>query len=139
MPRTGCAYPLNGAVVVAVATMRVMQVPTDEIVRVVTVRDSLMSTIRAMRVIISVAFTTVAGRACVGIGVRHRQGMLIVMTSMLMVKVPVMQVVGVVTVLDRGMTTVRPMLVVVISVFVMVRHGDWNLVRQLGRRCTSQA
>ncbi len=123
MLRTGYAYQLDRAVVVAVAAMRVMQVSTDEIVRVITMRYCFVSAIRAMFVIVGVAFTTVAGRACVGIGVRHRQGMLIVMTTMLMVKVPVVQIVGVVAVLDGGMTTVRPVLVVVISMCVMVRHG----------------
>lgn len=130
---------LNCAVVVAVAAMRVMQVSADEIIRVVTVRHCFVATFGAVLVVVSVAFAAVAGRACIRIGLRNRQRMLIVVPCMLMVKVPVVQVVGMVTVLDSSMTAVRPVLVVVIPVCVMVRHVEGCLVGHLEVRCTSQA
>ena len=140
MPRRGWASPLRyRAVIVAVATMRVMQVSPDEIIRVVTVRHRLVSASFAMLVVCLVAFAAVARRTCIGIGVRHRQGVLIVVTCMLMVQVPVVQVVGMVAVLDCGVTAVRSMRVIVISVRVVVGHVETILVGRSKGGCTSEA
>jgi hypothetical protein len=58
---------LDGTVIVTMITMRMMQVPIDQIINVVTMRNRFVPTARTMFVVLVVAATDMVVRAPVGI------------------------------------------------------------------------
>ncbi|MCY4612799.1 MAG: hypothetical protein OXB94_04140 [Nitrospira sp.] len=72
------------------------------------------------------------GRTGVGVLARDAYGMFVVMISMLVVHVPVVQIIGVPFVLNRGMAAIGTMgmvtVVAVIVSFVIVSHGLFLLL-----------
>ncbi len=116
---------LYRAVIVAVVTMWMMQVTADKIVRVIPVRNGLMTAIGAMLMACVMVATCMIGRTGVGILARDAHGMFVMMPFMLVVHVTVVQIVGVPLVLNRGMAAIGAMgMIAVIAVnFVIVAHG----------------
>lgn len=115
--------------VVAVASVRVVQVTVDDVANVVSVRHGFVSTARAMLVAVFMAGTVVAARAVGGIGLADFDGALVHMVSVGTVKVSVVEVAGVVSVLDGSVATAGAVGVVVVSVGVaghgLVPFGWW--------------
>jgi hypothetical protein len=111
-------------VVVAVIAVRMVQVAVDEIVDVIPVRHCFMAASWSVNVARVVAAT--ARRALVRIFGAHFELMLVYMIAVRMMQMTVMQIINVIVVLDRSMSTVRAMLMVVMSVmwFVAGAHVD---------------
>ena len=116
------------AVVVTVIPVGMMQVPFHQVIDVIAVGHGRMTTVRAVNVIFVVALAVVSD-ASVGVGVRDRDDMFVVVVFMGAVQVPVVQISDVVPVLDGYVTAVRAVLVVV--VFVDGVGHDPNLPDQV--------
>jgi hypothetical protein len=132
---TARSREVNRAVVVAVIAVRMVQVAVDEIVDVIPMRHRFMAAPRSVNVARLVAAT--ARRALVRIFGAHFELVLVYVIGVRMMQMTVMQIINVIVVLDRSMSTVRAMLVVVLSVmwFVAGAHVDapWLMrSRQLG-------
>lgn len=97
--------------IVAVVSVRVVQMTGDEIVRVIPVRDCLMAAALTMLVIGRVAAAVAPSRAVVGILVADRDYVLVHMTLVRVVQVAVMQVVDVAVVPDSRVSAVGAVLV----------------------------
>ena len=104
--------------IVAVLTVRVMQVAVDEVVDVIAVRDRLVSTVGAVHVGRIVTRALVAGGAVRRVRSVDVDLVLVDVILVGVVEVTVVQVVDVVSVLHRGMTAARVVLVVVVLVLV---------------------
>ena len=100
---------------VAVIPVGMVQMPVHQVINMITVRNSRMPAVRAMNVVMVVTLAIMA-HATVRVGVRDRNGMLVVVVLMGAVKMPVMQVSDMVTVLNGDVTTVRPVGMVVVFV-----------------------
>lgn len=99
--------------------MRVMQVPFYEKIGVVTMRNRFMPASGTMLMSLDVPFATVFRRARIRVLLGHSKHMLIVMAAVVMVQVAVMQVVGVVAVLDGSVPAVRTVLMMMIVMVVV--------------------
>ena len=76
-----------------------MQMPVYQVIDVITMRHSRMPTVRAVNMVFIVAFAVV-GNAPVGVGVRDRYDMLVVVAFMRAVQVSAVQISHMVAVLD---------------------------------------
>ncbi len=136
---------VNRAAVVAVIAVRMVQVAVDEIVDVIPMRHRFMAAPRAVNVARVVA--AAARRALVRIPGAHFEPVLVDMIAVRMMQMTVMQIINVIVVLDCSMSTVRAMLMVVVSVmwFVAGAHVDapwlkrsrqlvWPNAQRVGRR-----
>lgn len=113
--------------IVAVVAVRVMQVAIDQVVNVITVRNRFVAAVRAMNVSGIVPITVVFWGAISRVGRSYRDGMLFDDTVISHpVKMTVVQVVGVILMLDRRMSTVRAMDVIVV-VMCVVCHVDLHV------------
>ena len=106
--------------VVAVAAVWMVQMATDQVVRVVAVRHRFVTAARAVLVTGLVTVTSMVGSAGVGVRIRNYQGMIVVMALVLVVQVAVVQVVGVTVVLHGGVATARAVPVLVVFVNMMI-------------------
>lgn len=106
--------------VVAVVSVRMMQVAVDQVVGVVSVRHRLVAAARAMLMAGFMAFTSMVRRVTVGVLCRYRHGVIIDVTFVLVVEMAVVQVVGVAFVGNRGVAAVRSVLVAVVVVGMFV-------------------
>ena len=99
--------------VVAVLAVRMVQVAVDQVVDVITVGHRLVSAARAVPMAGLVATTTMLG--CTGgrIAFGHRDGVLVDMIAVNMMKVPVVEVVDVAVVKHGGMSATWAVLMVV--------------------------
>lgn len=95
--------------------VRMMQVPIDQVINVIAVRYGRMPAVRTMNVV-CVMPLAVVGDATVGVRVRDRNDMLVVMVLMGAVEMPVMQVSHMVAVINGYVTTVGAVLMVVVLV-----------------------
>ncbi len=77
-------------------------------VGVVTVWDGLVPAAGAVLVSRGVASARMPRRAAIGIGVADREGVVVDVVSVDMMKVPVVQIVGVPIVTDGGVSAARP-------------------------------
>ena len=109
---------LDRAVVIAVLAMRMVQVPVDEVVDVVAMRDRGVTAIGAVLVVGGVALAAVLGRAVRGVVAVHREHVLVDVTLVGVVQVPVVQVVDVPLVPNGGVPA--PLRVLVLVAFVSV-------------------
>jgi hypothetical protein len=124
--RRGSGY-LHGTVVVAVALMRVVQVPVDDVIGVVSVRDGDMAAITSVGVLFAVALTIVGRRAFRRIFPSHTELVLVDVVAVNVVEMTVVRVIDVPVVLDFLMPAVRAVGVVVLVVFlVVVVHGSFS-------------
>lgn len=110
--------------VVAMACVRVMEVPVDEIVDVIAMRDGFMTAASAMPVSGVVAGAGVARRAGSRIGAAHFDHVLIDMIAVRLMQVAVVKIVYVIAVLDGDMATARSVnMRVALMDLVFLRHG----------------
>lgn len=101
--------------IIAVVAVRMVQMPVDEVVDVVTMRDSLVAAVRTMNVAWFVTAAGVSRSAGLGIRVTHGKSVFFDGSSIcLMMKVSVMQVVDVSLVFDGRVTAACSVLVIVI-------------------------
>jgi hypothetical protein len=126
---------VNRAVVVAVIAVRMVQVAVDEIVDVIPMRHRFVAAAGSVNVARVVA--AAARRALVRIFGAHFEPVLVYMIAVRMMQMTVMQIINVIVVIDCSMSTVRAMLMVVVSVmwFVTGAHVEapWlKRSRQLG-------
>ncbi len=91
------------AVVVAVAFVRMMEMPIDEVIHVVAVRHGRMAAFRAVDMLNRVCGAFVVRRAGGGVRVRNFQHMLVHVIAVRMVDVAVVEVIHVVRMFDRRM------------------------------------
>lgn len=119
---------LDGAVVVAVVTMSVMQVAVDQVVDMIAVRHRFMTAVWAVLVRCIVSAAAVIGRTRCWVGCVDRQSMLVGMPVVGMMQVTIVQIVDMVTVLHGGMSAIGAVAVVVIFVgraIVAVGHDSF--------------
>jgi hypothetical protein len=133
----------QGAVVVAVAAMRVVQVAADQVVDVAAVRHRMVAARAAVLVAGIVAAARVRRRACLRIAPADRDATFVDVVVVRAVQVAVVQVVGVVVVPDGGVTTTRTVRMTVTVVRGMVCHAttlsDRLLSPQVGSTVTGEA
>jgi hypothetical protein len=89
------------AVVVAVVAVGVVEVARDEIVGVIAVRDRLVPAIRAVVVLHRMPVVEPRG-ALIGVLRRHRDGVVLDLSTFLVLQMAVIEVVDVARVADRG-------------------------------------
>jgi hypothetical protein len=92
-------------VIIAVVAVRMVKPPVNEIVDMVAVRDGLMPAARTMAVCAAARVLSAAVRVLIA-----DLDNVLVMPSMRMVQAAILKIIDVVSVADRGMSTVRPML-----------------------------
>ena len=103
--------------IVAMVTVRMMQMSIDEIVHMIAVRHRLMPTVRTVLMGRFMCAAVMCRRAGIGIFIRDLNAMLFHLTILaLMMQMPIVEIVCVAVVLNRGVPTVGAMLVVVIVV-----------------------
>jgi hypothetical protein len=100
-------------VIVAVIAMRVVQMSIDQVIDVVAMRDRLVAAVGSVDVV-GVVLSLVIRRAGIRVLLADRDYVLIDMIAMRMVQVPIVQVVHVPVVLDRGVATVLAVLMLVV-------------------------
>jgi hypothetical protein len=105
-------------VIVAVIAVRMMQVPIDQIVDMVAMRDGLVPASGPMRV---AAFDL--GRAAVRIRRSDRERMLVDVIVVHMMQMAVMQIIHMALVADRRVAATRAMLVGVVGVMLLCATG----------------
>jgi len=110
-------------VVIAVAAVRVVQMPVHQVVDVVAVRDCLMAAAGAVLVVTGVAATVVGGSALGRIGSRDAQMMLLNPLGAHVMQVAIVKVVDVPVVPDSGMAAIGSMLVIVLEM-MSNGHGE---------------
>jgi hypothetical protein len=109
-------------VIVAVIAVREVQVPADEIVRVIAVGHRLVSAVRAVRVSWIVPATAVPRRALRGIRCIDLDAALVDVIAVNVMQMPVMQVVAMVTMLNALVSTAGLMNMLVRCVRLVVAH-----------------
>jgi hypothetical protein len=92
--------------VVAMIPVWVMQLPVNEIVLMIPVRNAFVAAVRAVLVSSAVQFRGAAFRVCAA----RVDAVIIDVIAVDVMHVAVVQVIGVTVVLDSGMSTVWPML-----------------------------
>ena len=112
--------------VVAMVTVRMVQVAVDQVVDVVTVRDGFVAATGAMDVAGFVAAAFVLGRAAVGVGGRDGDHVLVDVVAMRMVQVTVVQVVDMTVMPDGRVAAAGAMGVVMVGVMgqLAFAHDD---------------
>lgn len=100
--------------------VRMVQVPVDQVIDVIPVWDRLMAAPRAV-LMAGVMSGARVRRAGGRIRCRHFQHALVVVPFVRLMKMAVVQVVDVISMLDRGVTTTGTMLMRMILMYVM-RH-----------------
>ena len=109
--------------VVAVVSIRVMQISIHQVVDMISVRNSLMTAIGAMLVICIVSIAVVTTGAVGGIRGVDLELVLINVTVVERVKVSIVQVIGVVVVNNRGVAAILAVLMRMVLVdLVLIRH-----------------
>ncbi|MFT4036025.1 MAG: hypothetical protein QM679_10680 [Patulibacter sp.] len=118
--------------IVAMIAVRMMQVPVDEIVGVISVWHSVVAAARAVLVGDLVAAARMFRRADIRVLGVDGNDMLVDVVAMRVVQVSVVQVVDVAVVQHRRMPAPRTMLVIVVLVDGVAAHGV--SIAQLDRR-----
>lgn len=108
--------------VVAVIAVWVVEVVLDEVVGVVSVRHFGVPAVGTVTVVIGVAATVVAGRACLGVRSVDSDPVFVGVPVVGMVEVPVMEVVHVSLMHYGRVPAARAMAVVVLLVRLMLTH-----------------
>ena len=76
--------------IVAVCTMRIVEMPTYQVIDMISMRHLWMAAVGAVVVCVIVPLALVVGGAAVRVRVTDRDGMLVDMTVMDMMQVPIM-------------------------------------------------
>lgn len=101
--------------VVAVITVRVVQVAVDEIVDMVAVRNGFVPAARTVYMIRIMAAALVIGGAAVWVGFCHRDDMLVNVIAMHVMQMAVVQIIDVAIMQDRQMAAVGAVLMGVVG------------------------
>ena len=104
--------------VIAVITVDMVQVTIDKVVDVVAMRNRWVTTPRPMNMVHIVTAADVCRRACVRVGVRDRNRVLIDVAIMGMVQVTIVKVIDMAIMHDGCVTAVFTVFVFVIWMFV---------------------
>ena len=115
--------PLHRPVIVAVIAVGMMEVPVDQVIDVVAVRNCRVAAVGTVLVPLVVFAASMLGRACGRIGRADGQLVFFNLPAIHMVQVPIMQVINMVVVQDPRVSAVRSVLVLVS--FVMSGHGQF--------------
>ena len=108
---------LKRSMIVAMTIMRMMEMPVNQIVHVISVRNCLMSTIRTMLMGRFMRTAIVCGSAAIWIHISDLNAVLLDLTILaLMMEMAIVEIIGMTIMLNRSVSTVRAMLVVVILV-----------------------
>jgi hypothetical protein len=110
-------------VIVAVIAMRVMEMPVNQIINMVSMRYRRMSAVRAMDMIGCVTRALMFRRALARVHTGHLNLVFVDVTIVHVVQVPVVKVVNVALMPDRGMAAVRAVLVIMILVVRCIASG----------------
>jgi hypothetical protein len=113
---------LHRTVVVAVITVRMVQVPVHQVIGVIAVRDGFVAAPRSVLVLLVVGPARVLRRAIRRVPVVHLEAVLIHVPLMHVVQVAVVEVVRMPVVHHRGMAALRTVLVRVLPVRLMAHH-----------------
>ncbi len=108
--------------IVAVASMGMVQMPLHQIVHMIPMCHRLMPTARTMHMILGMSAATMIRCAAIGIAHIDLQAMFIDMIAMHVVQMTIVQVVDMAIVLDRRMSAARAMLMGVIGMLVACAH-----------------
>jgi hypothetical protein len=109
-------------VVVAVISVRVVEVAVDEVIDVVAVWHGLVAALGPVSVAGLVGVARVIGGAALGVAPADRDHVLVDMVSVGMVEMTIVQVVDMVLVPDRDVPAFRTVLVLVPLVDLVVAH-----------------
>ena len=118
--------------VVAMVTVRMVQVAVDQVVDVVTVRDGFVATTGTMDVVGLMAAALVLGGAAVGIGGRDGDHVLVDVVAMRMVQVTVVQVVDMTVMPDGRVAAAGAMGVVMVGVMGQLAFAHDDLLSAIG-------
>ena len=110
--------------VVAVVTVRMVQMAIDEVIDVVAMRHGFVAAAGAVDVSGFVAAAVVVGRAGVRVGGADGDAVFIDVVAVRVVQVAVVQVINVAFVFDGGVAAVRAVLVRVVGVLRFVAATD---------------
>jgi hypothetical protein len=113
-------HDIDGAVIIAVVSVRMVQVAVHQIIDVIAVRHRFVTAAGTVYVILRMAAATVRRRACGRILRRHVDGVLLNGVPLGMVQMTVMKIIHMVAVLDGGVAAARTMIVIV--VLMMMAH-----------------
>lgn len=113
----------DGAVVVTVAIMLVVQMPVDQVVDVIAVGHRRVTAVGAVHVVTFVSATVVALGAGVGVGAADLDAMFVYMIAVGMMQMSVVEVVDMSVVLDGDVAAVGAVDMIVVGVLVAVTHG----------------
>ena len=105
------------------AAVGVMQVPTDEIVDMVSVRHGLVAAARPVPVALVVSRAGVVGGTGAGVAVVHLEHMLLDVVAVRVMEMTVVQVVDVIPVLNRGMAAGWAVMVRMVRVDLVVMRS----------------
>lgn len=108
------------AMVIAMAIVDMVQPALDQIIGMVSVRHCRMTAVGSMPVFCVMSLCSV--RAFVGVGIAYLNDVLIHMVAMDVVKMAIVQIIGVAGVLHCGVPAIGSVLVVVILVFLTFAH-----------------
>jgi hypothetical protein len=103
------------AVIVAMASVMVVQVAVDQVIHVISMRHSFMAAVRAVSVLLVVSRTLMTRRALLRIGRVHLNAMVIYMVAMWVMQVTVVKIIGMSVVFYSRMAAIWAMMVAVIS------------------------
>jgi hypothetical protein len=122
------------AVIVAMASVMVVQVAVDQVIHVISMRHSFMAAVRAVSVLLVVSRTLMTRRALLRIGRVHLNAMVIYMVAMWVMQVTVVKIIGMSVVFYSRMAAIWAMMVAVISRMLMMsfRHGLLLSLRDAG-------
>ena len=109
--------------IVAVSCVGVVQVPVDDVVGVVAVRDRVVPARGSVNVIRVVRARAVGRRASRGVRSADRERVLVDVARVRVMQVPIVEEVLMPVVLDRLVAATGPVLVVVTLVRLVIRHG----------------
>jgi hypothetical protein len=115
---------LDGAVIVAVIAVLVVQVRFHHVVEVISVRHREVTTGRAVDMRPVVPAARVRGSAARCVGAADRERVLIDVVTVHVVQVPIMEVIDVILMPHSRVAAVRAVLVGVIFVSGMIVHGS---------------
>jgi hypothetical protein len=110
-------------VVIAVVSVRVVEVAVDQVVDVVAVRNGRMAAVGPMHMAFLVPAAVMGGSAAIGVGGIDLENVLIDVTGVRMVQVAIVQIIHMSVMLDSHVAAARAVLVVVVCVNLAVAHG----------------
>jgi hypothetical protein len=128
------ALHLDEAMIIAVGSVRMVQVIPDQVVGVIPVRYLRMAASRSVLVLDVVPAAGVVGSALVGIALSYPYGSLVEVIPVRQVQVSIVQVSGLIPLADRCVPASRPVGVRMLLVSILAIHESLH-----GLRCNAPA